>query len=108
MERQAEAGVKFAVGGEPQSGAAAFHLFNNELILGDNTVLAVLNNTKLTFLNHSVINFVGTRDERFNAHMFDALQNLIKRSTHLSATGEKERVRFFNRIREKIRQAARL
>jgi hypothetical protein len=107
IERQAEAGVKFTVGGEPKPGAAAFHLFNNELILGDNTVLAVLNDTKLTFLNHSVINFVGTRDERFNVHMFDAFQNLIRRSTQLSATGEKERTRFFLRIREKIRQASR-
>jgi hypothetical protein len=108
IEHQAEAGLKFSVGGKPQPTAVAFHLFNNELILGDNTVLAVLNNTKLTFLNHSVINFVGTRDERFNAHMFDAIQNLIRRSTQLSSTSEKERTRFFHRIREKIKQASRL
>lgn len=108
IERQAEVGRKFTVGGEPKPEAAAFHLFNNELILGDNTVMAVLNNSKITFLNHSVINFVGTQDERFNLYMFDAFQNLIKRSTQLSAVGEKERTRFFIRIREKIRQASRL
>lgn len=108
IERQAEAGVKFDIGGKPQPDAASFHLFNNELILGDNTVLAVLNNTKLTFLNHSVINFISTRDERFNAHIFDAFQNIIQKSTQLSAVGEKERTRFFIRIRNKIKKASRL
>ncbi len=106
IEKQADLGVKFAMDGKPASDAAAYNLFNNELILGDNTVLAELNSMKITFLNHSVINFVGTQDERFNAHMFDNFQNLIKKSTQLSRVGEKERSRFFYRIREKIRQAA--
>jgi hypothetical protein len=108
IEKQAETGLKFTVDGKPQPTAAAFHLFNNELILGDNTVMAVLNHTKLTFLNHSAINFIGTKDERFNTHMYDAIQNIIRKSTQLSVVGEKERVRFFNRIREKLKQASRL
>lgn len=107
IEKQAESGLKFTVGGKPLPTAAAFHFFNNELILGDNTVMAVLNSTNVTFLNHSVINFIGTKDERFNKHMHDAIQNIIKKSTQLSVVGEKERVRFFNRIREKLKQASR-
>ena len=108
IEKQADLGVKFPLNGKPMANSAPYNLFNNELILGDNTVLAELNSTKITFLNHSVINFVGTQDERFNAHMFDNFQNLIKKSTQLSSVGEKERTRFFNRIRDKIKQAARL
>ena len=108
IEKQADLGVKFPMGGKPMANSAAYNLFNNELILGDNTVLAELNGTKITFLNHSVINFVGTQDERFNTHMFDNFQNLIRKSTQLSSVGEKERTRFFNRIRDKVKQAARL
>jgi hypothetical protein len=108
IEKQADLGVKFPLGGKPMANSAPYNLFNNELILGDNTVLAELNSTKITFLNHSVINFVGTQDERFNAHMFDNFQNLIRKSTQLSSVGEKERTRFFNRIRDKVKQAARL
>jgi plasmid maintenance system antidote protein VapI len=108
IEKQADHGVKFPLDGKPADNSAAYNLFNNELILGDNTVLAELNNLKITFLNHSVINFVGTQDERFNAHMFDNFQNLIKKSTQLSRVGEKERTRFFNRIRDKVKQASRL
>jgi transcriptional regulator with XRE-family HTH domain len=106
LEKQAEIGLKFLIDGKPGANAASYNLFNNELILGDNTVLVELNNTKITWLNHSVINFVGTQDERFNTHMFDAIQNLIKKSTHLSRVGEKERTRFFNRIRDKVKQVA--
>ena len=107
LEKQAEIGLKFLIGDKPDSSAAPYNLFNNELILGDNTVLAELNNRKITFLNHSVINFIGTQDERFNAHMFDNIQNLIKKSSQLSMVGEKERTRFFNRIRDKVKQVAR-
>ena len=41
IERQAELGVKFNLDAKPLSNGAAYNLFNNELILGDNTVLAV-------------------------------------------------------------------
>lgn len=108
IEKQAEYGKKFTVNASPLLPGEAFNLFNNELILGDNTVFAELNNTKLAFLNHSVINFIWTKDERFCAHMADAIQNIMKKSTQLSVVGEKERTRFFNRVREKIRQAAKL
>jgi hypothetical protein len=36
------------------------------------------------------------------------MQNLEKRSTQLSRVGEKERYRFFNRLRDKMKLAAQL
>ncbi len=108
LEKQAELGVKFSVGEEPKPNAGAYNLFNNELILGDNTALAELDNNKITFLNHSVINFVATKDEKFNGYMHDALLNIIRKSTQLSRVGEKERMKFFNRLRDKMKLAARL
>jgi hypothetical protein len=107
-EKQAELGFKFVMGEGPKTSAAPYNLFNNELQLGDNTVFADLHTVKVTFLNHSVINYVATRDERFNEYMLDCLLNLIKKSTQLSRVGEKERIRFFNRIRDKLKQVARL
>ncbi len=108
LELQADLGLKFNIGEKPLSNAARYNLYNNELILGDNNVLAELDEMKITFLNHSVINYVVTRDVQFNVHMYDNIQNLIRKSTHLSEVGEKERARFFNRIRDKIKQADRL
>jgi hypothetical protein len=108
MEKQAELGLKFVVGESPKPGAASFRLFNNEFQLGDNTVFAELDTMKVTFLNHSVFNFVATRDERFNNYTFNNLTNLIRKSTQISEVGERERIKFFNRIRERIRSVARL
>lgn len=108
LEKQAELGVKFLVDESPTSNAAPYYLYNNELILGDNTVLFEMDHLKMTILNHSIINIIYTRDETFNAYMYEVMQNLIKRSTALSVSSEKERIRFFNRIRDKMKLAARL
>ena len=108
LEKQAELGVKFSVNESPKPNAAPYHLYNNELILGDNTALFEMDNFKMTILNHSIINIISTRDETFNDYMYEVMQNLIKRSTALSVSSEKERIRFFNRIRDKMKLAARL
>ena len=102
IEQEAELGVKFTIGQQPKSNAAEYRLFVNEFILGDNTFMVESGNTRVTFLNHSVLFFVATRDEKFNNAMFLSLENLMKKSTHISTVGEKERNRFFNRMREHI------
>jgi transcriptional regulator with XRE-family HTH domain len=102
IERQAETGLKFNIGTEPTKQSAPYRLFVNEFVTLDNTLLAEMNDIKLTFINHSVLYFVTTRDEQFNNAMFINLDNLMKKSTLISEVGEKERVRFFNRLRDKI------
>ncbi len=102
IERQAETGLKFNIGTEPTKHSAPYRLFVNEFVTLDNTLLAEMNDVRLTFINHSVLYFVTTRDEQFNNAMFTNLDNLMKKSTLISEVGEKERVRFFNRLRDKI------
>ncbi|MEI9956589.1 MAG: hypothetical protein WDM90_09880 [Ferruginibacter sp.] len=81
--------MKFPIGGSPSSSAVPYNLLWNELVLGDNTVLAEMDGRRVAILNHSVINFINTTDERFNTYMFDTMQNLIKPLTQLSSVGEK-------------------
>jgi len=78
----------------------------NDLVTADNTILVELDLKKVTFLNHSVINFISTTDVKFNSFMYETMQNLIKRSTPLSKVGEKDRYRFFNLLRDKMKLAA--
>jgi hypothetical protein len=104
MERQADLGIKFNIGKEPAADGAEYHLYVNELILGDNTVMLQAGDTLTTFLNHSVLYFISTRNEQFNRAMFNNLKNLLKRSTMISKTGEKERAGFFNRVQQIIRR----
>ena len=102
IERQAETGLKFNIGTEPDSNSAPYRLFVNEFVTLDNTLLAEMNNVKITFINHSVLYFVATRDEQFNRASFTFLDNLMKKSTLISEVGEKDRVRFFKLLRDKI------
>ncbi|WP_221390869.1 hypothetical protein [Dyadobacter sp. NIV53] len=105
LERQAEYGVKFAFGGDFESGTASYQMFNNELILGNNTALADFTSFRLTFLNHSVINYISTQDVRFNEYMFSGIENMMRKSEQLNNVNEKGRVNFFNRVRSKINRA---
>lgn len=102
IEYQAETGLKFGIGKTPSNNSSRYRLFVNELILGDNTYLAELNGSRMVFLNHSVLYFVATSDEKFTGVIADNLQNLERKSTMISTVGEKERTLFFNSIRKKI------
>jgi hypothetical protein len=79
-------------------------MFYNELALGDNTVLADLGKIKITYLNHSVIDFISTRDDRFCNQIYQSIKNLISKSTQISTVGEKNRSHFFSSLRAKIHQ----
>ena len=102
LEKQAELGLKFHVGQEPTSSSGEYRMYINELILGDNTTLAEMDGNRMTFLNYGVLYIVYTMNERFNNAMKENLDNLIKKSTMISKSGEKERARFFNELRQRI------
>ena len=104
-ERMAEAGKRFAIGEIPGPKSPAYNLFINELFLGNNTWVAELNDVKMTVLNHSVLHIITTRDERFSNYVYNEMTNMIKKSTQISVVGEKSRVRFFNKLREKIHRS---
>lgn len=106
LELQAEHGVKFHIGSNPSTSNVPYNMFVNELILGDNTIYFEADQVKITFLNHSVLNFVYTMNEGFNKKIFANLNILINKSTMISKIGEKERATFFNTLRQEIRNTS--
>lgn len=102
LEKMAESGKKFDIGKQPTENSAEYNMFVNEMVIGDNTFLAQLDNFRITYLNHSVMYFIGSMDPKFNDALFFNLDNLMKKSTLISSVGEKERLQFFNRLRRKI------
>jgi hypothetical protein len=103
-EQQAEVGKKFTIGEPANSSVVDYSIFLNELSIGDNTVIAELNKTKVSFINHSVISIISTRDERFCNKVYDSMRNLINKSTQISTIGEKTRSHFFMKLRDRINQ----
>jgi hypothetical protein len=79
-----------------------FSMYFNEVLLGDNSMLVILNGVKLSYMTHTTINFMLSRDVVFNENMYNHLRNQIKRSTLISAVSERERAKFFRIIRERI------
>jgi hypothetical protein len=106
LEKQAEAGYQFSVD-DPGNKKAAYGMYFNEVILGDNSILAALDGSRVAFLIHSVINIISTRDIGFTTNMEEHIRNLLRKSTLISAVSERERSIFFNRIRRRMREGER-
>ena len=79
-----------------------YQMYFNEIVILENSLLSVLNGKKTALLVHNVINVLTTRDIAFCENMYSYIQNLIKKSTLISASSERERNRFFKYLRHKI------
>jgi plasmid maintenance system antidote protein VapI len=102
LELQAEEGIKFPFGKSPVKGNGKYHIYNNELIVGNNNAIIDLGDVKITYLNHTSINYISTRDRMFNEYQLSATLNMINKSEPLHTVNEKGRIAFFNRLRKKI------
>lgn len=102
IEKLAAAGKKYPLFLNENWGGARYTLYNNEVFLGDNTTLIDTGDFKIAYINHSVINYMTTRNIEFCDHIYQSIQNTMQRSLQISSTGEKERVRFFNQMHENI------
>ena len=101
LDRQAAGGHKLDSEGRP---AGRLEMYLNEMIIGDNSILAELDGVRLSFIVHTVINPMLTRDHRFCDNMYDSMQSLMKRSTLISSVSERERARFFAHLKKRIAQ----
>ncbi len=102
LKEQAEYGCKFMPGENPESKKDNFKLFFNRVVLGDNTVLATADFVKTCFINYGHLNYIMTVDENFCNQLYKDFENLIKRSTQISQSSEKQRNIFFGIILSKI------
>jgi hypothetical protein len=102
LEKQAALGYKFSYGDPDQKPLAEFNMYFNEVIIGDNNLLIVLDGVKTSLVSHNIFNYMETRDAAFNEYTYTHVRNLIRRSTLISSVSEKERNRFFRVLREKI------
>jgi len=81
-----------------------YEVYNNEVVLGGNTILAIVGSGRMVYLNHSVFNYAVTTDLNFGMYMQHYMENLAKSSTQLSQVSEVERTSFFNNMRRNIEQ----
>jgi hypothetical protein len=102
VQKQAERGYKFDHNDPHMKPLGPYRVYFNEVILGDNSFLVLLEGTKMALVTHTVINYMQTRDINFCENMYDYVQSLMKRSTLISKVSEKERSKFFRILKERI------
>ncbi len=102
IEKQAECGFKLKAGQESATSGPAHKMFVNEITMGDNMQIMQLGDTQLTYINHSIINFITTADPAFNTYMKQTFDNIAQKSTPISVENQKDRLMFFNRLRTKV------
>lgn len=102
LEKQADLGYKFDVEDEAQKPLGKFDMYYNEFIVGDNSIMAVLDGNKRAFIVHNTINFMMTADAEYCDKTYNNLQNLMRRSTLISQVSEVERARFFKYLRSRL------
>jgi len=102
LEEEVAAGEKFLPGSSPTGNTSNFELYYNDVLLGHNTILTVLNESMQIFMNHNVLNFMRSTDENLCRYTFETFQNIMRKSNCISVNNEKDRVRFFNDMRNMI------
>ncbi len=102
IRAQVAAGYKFMPAEEKPVRANNFRFFYNRIVLGDNTILVKTGQEQSVFLNYNVLNYIHTPDAHFCAETGRDLQNLMRKSTQISQTAEKQRNIFFNILLTKI------
>lgn len=101
LQQQCESGTKFLPGTAANTGTT-LEFYVNEIILGSNTILAELNERRWAMITYNVLNYIIASDDRFVAKNFNSFNTLLRRAVLISKTGEKERHKFFNTLRERI------
>jgi len=106
IQKQAELGFKFPFGKHPVGEEGNFHLYHNDIILADNTVLIKAGNVQTSFITSNAINIMQTHNKEFYQYNYGWGRNLMAKSVLISGTAEKERSRFFRKLKEQISSVA--
>ena len=104
LRNQVEYGAKFMPEENPELKKQNFKFFYNRLVLGNNMIMVVTDRIKTVFINYDVLNYMSTRDEKFCDESYADIQNIIKKSTQISQSSEKQRNIFFNIMLNKIKE----
>ena len=104
IQKQAQYGYKYMYGDSPEGIENSFMLYENEVVLNDNTIFVKIDSVPAVYLTYNVLNVLKTRDPAFCKNIETYLKGLLTESNLISLTGSKERNRFFNRLLQNIEQ----
>lgn len=84
------------------NGKENFTMYCSEVMVGNNSIVAQIGLTKLSYVSYNTFNMMTTANTSFVNEAEEWLRNLMKKSILISGISEKQRNRFFNKIYQKI------
>jgi hypothetical protein len=108
VKSEVEYGCKFMPEENPETMKNNFRFFYNRVMLGETTVTIVTDRIKTVIINYDALNYVETRDESFCELYYEDMQSLMKKSTIISQTSEKQRNIFFSIMQSKVKERIRM
>ncbi|MFH2095084.1 MAG: helix-turn-helix domain-containing protein [Bacteroidota bacterium] len=79
-----------------------FLLFLSEVEIGNNNILAMVNELKTLYISHFTYNLISTNSKIFCGETEKWLDNLTRKSVQISGISEKQRYRFFSDVNKTI------
>ncbi len=102
IQQEARTGTKIIDPHQTETPGAAFNLFYNEVSMGDNSIVFKMGDKKMAFITASVKIFMNNVNPQFCDQMEIYHNNFKRKSTPLSKTSEKERLKLFSDIKSTI------
>lgn len=102
LKAEAALGKKFYFGNESSGVENSFQMYNNEVSIADTTIFFKMGDTKITYLTHNNMNILTTTDKAFCDGTEKYIQNILRKSSLISSSSEKERNKFFSRLLKKV------
>lgn len=104
LERQVAKSIKFT-GEAPAAGDnVEFKLYCSDLMVGTNTILITAGSSKVCYLSINTFNSMATTNPGFHEENDRWVKNIIRKSTLISGVSEKQRMKFFKLLYDKIAQ----
>ena len=106
IRKQADVEYKFPIkgAGAGKEKSRNYYLYNNEIILSDNTIYAQYGKESKCYIPHALLYYMSTTDQKYCDHIHNVFNGVIRKSTMISGVAEKHRAIFFNYILQRIEE----
>lgn len=101
LEQQTHLGLK---GQDNEPGCGRFEVYLNELMTGDNTLLLQAGDERTVYVTCTNFNILSTNHASFCRQTGHFMQAMVRKGMLISKVAERERIKFFNRIRREVEQ----
>jgi len=105
IQKQADHGYKHLYNQPAEGIENSFMMYENEVVLNDNTIFVKLDNVTSVYITYNVLSLLITQEPDLCENVKQYMHSLIKKSNLISLSGSKARNRFFNKMLYTIEQA---